>query len=73
MYDAQLIEHQIFFAASCLNFLYNYFDRPTKLFPDLHLAKLLDILAKSFFPCIDPVNKCVTDFDVGFGESAWRF
>jgi len=32
-----------------LSFLYKYFDGPTELFPDLYLAKFLDISAKSFY------------------------
>jgi len=28
---------------------YNYFDAPIRLFSNLYLTKLLDILAKSFF------------------------
>jgi len=28
--------------------LHNYFDRPTKLFLDLYVAKFLDTLAKPF-------------------------
>jgi len=32
-----------------LNFLYNHFNGPTKLFSNLF--KFLDILTKSFFPC----------------------
>ena len=30
---------------------HNYFNKPTKLFSDLYLAKLLNILAKLFFSC----------------------
>jgi len=33
-----------------LEFLHNYFDSSTKLFSNLHLAKFLDISAKSFLP-----------------------
>jgi len=40
-----------FFAA--LSALHNYFDGPTKLFSNLYLVKLLDILVKSFFPYIN--------------------
>jgi len=36
------------FAASCLNFLHNYFI-PTKLFSDLYPPKFLNISTKSFF------------------------
>jgi len=36
--------------SSCLNFLHNYFDGPTKLFSDLYL--FLHTSTKSFFPCV---------------------
>ena len=29
--------------SSCLNFLYNHFNGPTKLFPDLYLLKFLEM------------------------------
>jgi len=34
--------------ANSLIVLHNYFDDPTKLFSDFHLAKFLDTLAKAF-------------------------
>jgi len=47
--------------SSCLNFQYNYFDDPTKLFLELYLSKFLDILAKSFFPYTDHILQTTTD------------
>jgi len=35
----------------CLSVLCNYFDGPTKLFPDLYQAKFLNNLTKPFFSC----------------------
>jgi len=35
---------------SCLRFLCNYFEGPTKLFSDWYLAKFLDTSPNSFFP-----------------------
>jgi len=34
----------------CLNFLNNYFERLTKLFPDLESIYIFNISVKSFFP-----------------------
>jgi len=48
--------------ATTLSILHNYFNNPTKLFSDLHLAKFLD--AKSFFSRLCTrkalrLNKCI--------------
>jgi len=40
-----------FWYYSSLSVLYNYFDNPTKLFSNLHLAKFFNISAKLFFSC----------------------
>jgi len=40
------------FVALCSSVLQNYFDNPTKLFSDMYVATFLDILTKSFFPCM---------------------
>jgi len=34
---------------------FNYSDGLTKLFSDLYLPKILDISAKSFFPCMKKI------------------
>jgi len=39
-------------------FLHNYFNNSTKLFSDL--AKILDLLAKLFFPCTKQVTRATT-------------
>jgi len=46
-----LLEYQIF-AAMFLRFQQNYFYGLTKLFSALYPAKILDLSAKSFFPCV---------------------
>jgi len=58
---ARLLEYQNFLQhySSCLSFLHNYFDAPTKLFSDFYLPTFLDTSAKSFFPHMYSPNSVV--------------